>query len=65
MTSWLPWSRRGEAVIASGAEWTILRPLFPAINSLAFGPQVRAGDVIRAPYLHGASSAIHEHDVAA
>ncbi|MFC8384887.1 NAD(P)H-binding protein [Nocardia sp. NPDC057272] len=52
------------AVEASGIEWTFLRLLFPAINSLTFAMQLAAGDVIRAAYGQAAASVIHENDVA-
>lgn len=53
-----------SAVEASGIEWTFLRLLFPAINSLTFAMQLQGGDVIRAPYTEAAFSAVHERDVA-
>ncbi|WP_327588091.1 NAD(P)H-binding protein [Nonomuraea sp. NBC_00507] len=53
-----------RAVRDSGLEWTVLRLLFPAINSLTFAMQLAGGDVIRAPYIDAAFSAIHELDVA-
>ncbi|MBB5081941.1 NAD(P)H-binding protein [Nonomuraea endophytica] len=53
-----------RAVHESGLEWTVLRLLFPAINSLTFAMQLAGGDVIRAPYIDAAFSAIHERDVA-
>ncbi|QNP71927.1 NAD(P)H-binding protein [Streptomyces roseirectus] len=53
-----------RAVEASGIEWTFLRLLFPAINSLTFAMQLQGGDVIRAPYTEAAVSAVHERDVA-
>lgn len=52
------------AVEASGIEWTFLRLLFPAINSLTFAMQLAGGDVIRAAYGQAAASVIHENDVA-
>jgi len=54
-----------RAIEASGIEWTFLRLLFPAINSLTFAMQLEGGDVIRAPYTRAAFSAVHERDVAA
>ncbi|MFI5484205.1 MULTISPECIES: NAD(P)H-binding protein [Micromonospora] len=54
-----------RAIESSGMEWTFLRLLFPAINSLTFGMQLEGGDVIRAPYTDAAFSAVHERDVAA
>lgn len=53
-----------RAIETSGIEWTFLRLLFPAINSLAFAMQLQGGDVIRAPYTEAAVSAVHERDVA-
>ncbi|MDO3703282.1 NAD(P)H-binding protein [Micromonospora sp. C28SCA-DRY-2] len=53
-----------RAIEGSGMEWTFLRLLFPAINSLTFGMQLTGGDVIRAPYTKAAFSAVHERDVA-
>lgn len=53
-----------EAVEASGMEWTFLRLMFPAINSLTFAMQLQGGDVIRAPYTRAEISAVHERDVA-
>ncbi|WP_433235725.1 NAD(P)H-binding protein [Streptosporangium sp. CA-135522] len=53
-----------RAVRESGLEWTILRLLFPAINSLTFAMQLAGGHVIRAPYIKASFSAIHELDVA-
>ncbi|MFI6645348.1 NAD(P)H-binding protein [Streptomyces sp. NPDC050504] len=53
-----------RAVEASGIEWTFLRLLFPAVNSLTFAMQLQGGDVIRAPYTEAAFSAVHERDVA-
>ncbi|GAA3139657.1 NAD(P)H-binding protein [Planomonospora alba] len=53
-----------RAIEASGIEWTFLRLLFPAINSLTFAMQLQGGDVIRAPYAEAAFSAVHERDVA-
>ncbi|MFC9993508.1 NAD(P)H-binding protein [Nocardia sp. NPDC127526] len=52
------------AVEASGIEWTFLRLLFPAINSLTFAMQLAGGDVIRAAYGQAAASVVHENDVA-
>ncbi|MEV0175462.1 NAD(P)H-binding protein [Streptomyces sp. NPDC050803] len=53
-----------RAVEESGIEWTFLRLLFPAVNSLTFAMQLQGGDVIRAPYTEAAFSAVHERDVA-
>ncbi|WP_330178666.1 NAD(P)H-binding protein [Nocardia sp. NBC_01503] len=53
-----------RAIEASGIEWTFLRLLFPAINSLSFAMQLAGGEVIRAAYGQAAASVIHENDVA-
>lgn len=53
-----------RAIQDAGFGWTFLRILFPAINTLPFGMQLSAGDVIRAPYANAASSYVHERDVA-
>ncbi|QKG23071.1 NAD(P)H-binding protein [Actinomadura verrucosospora] len=53
-----------RAIEESGIEWTFLRLLFPAINSLTFAMQLQGGDVVRMPYAGAAFSAVHERDVA-
>ncbi|ATY16029.1 hypothetical protein CU254_40850 [Amycolatopsis sp. AA4] len=53
-----------RAVAETGIEWTFLRLLFPAINSLTFAMQLQGGDVVRVPYAEAAFSAVHERDVA-
>ncbi|MFD0683838.1 NAD(P)H-binding protein [Actinomadura fibrosa] len=53
-----------QAIAASRADWTFLRLLFPAINALAFGMQLKGGDVVRAPYAAATSAPVHERDVA-
>lgn len=53
-----------RAIEASGIEWTFLRLLFPAINSLSFAMQLGGGNVIRAAYADATASVIHENDVA-
>jgi uncharacterized protein YbjT (DUF2867 family) len=50
----------------SGLEWTFLRPGMFALNARHFwGPQVRAGDVVRWPYLAAPTAPIDERDIAA
>jgi uncharacterized protein YbjT (DUF2867 family) len=50
----------------SGREWTILRPGMFAANALTWwAPQIRAGDVVRWPYLAAPTAPIHERDIAA
>ncbi|MFL6234278.1 MAG: NmrA family NAD(P)-binding protein, partial [Thermoanaerobaculia bacterium] len=51
---------------ASGLQWTFLRPGMFAANALAWwGPQIRAGGVVRWPYGEAPTAPIHERDVAA
>jgi uncharacterized protein YbjT (DUF2867 family) len=51
---------------ASGIRWTFLRPGIFAANALAWWkPQIRAGDVVRWPYLAVPTAPIHERDIAA
>jgi uncharacterized protein YbjT (DUF2867 family) len=51
---------------ASGREWTFLRPGMLAFNARAWwAPQIRAGDVVRWPYLAVPTAPIDERDVAA
>jgi uncharacterized protein YbjT (DUF2867 family) len=55
-----------DAVTGSGVEWVSLRASSYAVNSLAaWGPQVRAGDVVYGPYATFAESPVHERDLAA
>src|SRR5205807_3955354 len=50
----------------SGREWTFLRPGMLAINSCSWwAPQIRAGEVVRWPYLSVPTAPIHERDIAA
>ncbi len=54
-----------DLVASSGAAWTILRPGMFASNTLLWwGPQIRAGDVVRWPYGAAETAPIHERDVA-
>jgi uncharacterized protein YbjT (DUF2867 family) len=51
---------------SSGLQWTFLRPGMFAANALDWwGPQIRAGDVVRWPYLAVPTAPIHERDIAA
>ncbi len=54
-----------RAVMASGSQWTLLRPNGFAVNSFQWAPQIRAGDVVRAPFAGARSAPIHEADIAA
>jgi uncharacterized protein YbjT (DUF2867 family) len=50
----------------SGLEWTFLRAGMFAGNARHFwGPQIRAGDVVRWPYLDAPTAPTDEHDLAA
>ena len=50
----------------SGLEWTFLRPGMFAGNARHWwAPQIRAGNVVRWPYLGAPTAPIDEHDIAA
>ena len=50
----------------SGLQWTFLRPGMFAANALNWwAPQIRAGDVVRWPYLAAPTAPIDERDIAA
>jgi uncharacterized protein YbjT (DUF2867 family) len=50
----------------SRVEWTFLRPGMLASNALGWwAPQIRAGDVVRWPYLAAPTAPIDERDIAA
>jgi uncharacterized protein YbjT (DUF2867 family) len=54
-----------DAAATSGLEWTSLRPTTYAGNALiSWGPQLRAGDVVRQVHGRFEESPIHEHDLA-
>jgi uncharacterized protein YbjT (DUF2867 family) len=51
---------------SSGLEWTFLRPGMFALNARHFwGPQIRAGNLVRWPYLAAPTAPIDERDIAA
>ena len=53
-------------VETSGCQWTFLRPGMFAANALSWwAPQIRAGDVVRWPYLAAPTAPIDERDIAA
>lgn len=55
-----------QLIETSGVEWTFLRPGMFAANALGWwGPQIRAGDVVRWPYADVPTAPIHERDIAA
>ena len=50
---------------ASGLEWSFLRPGMFAANARHFwGPQIRAGNLVRWPYLSAPTAPIDERDIA-
>ncbi len=54
-----------DLVASAGVPWTILRPGIFASNALFWwGPQIRAGDVVRWPYGTAETAPVHERDVA-
>jgi uncharacterized protein YbjT (DUF2867 family) len=59
------WVRVERLVQASGAQWTFLRPVGFAANTLMWADQIRAGDVVRWPYGAASRSLIDERDIAA
>jgi uncharacterized protein YbjT (DUF2867 family) len=59
-------ARIERLIETSGLRWTFLRPGMFAANALHWwAPQVRAGEVVRWPYLSAPTAPIHEHDIAA
>jgi uncharacterized protein YbjT (DUF2867 family) len=55
-----------QFIAASRLEWTFLRPGMFAANALLWwAPQIRAGDVLRWPYLAAPTAPIDERDIAA
>jgi uncharacterized protein YbjT (DUF2867 family) len=55
-----------RAIETSGIDWTFLRPGIFAANALHFwGPQIRAGNVVRWPYLGAPTAPVDERDIAA
>ena len=55
-----------RSIEASGLQWTFLRPGMFAANALLWwAPQIRAGNVVRWPYLDVPTAPIDERDIAA
>ncbi|WP_280407135.1 NAD(P)H-binding protein [Nocardia brasiliensis] len=52
-------------VVASGLEWTFLRPYGFATNTLEWAAQIRAGDTVRGAYGAASMALLHEADIAA
>jgi uncharacterized protein YbjT (DUF2867 family) len=59
------WMASEAAVRSSGVSWTILEPSGFMSNGLRWAPQVRAGDLIRAPFADAPIAAIDPADIAA
>jgi uncharacterized protein YbjT (DUF2867 family) len=59
------WLDSESAVRDSGLAWTILRPSGYQSNALRWLPQLRAGDVVRAPWPDVATAVIDPADIAA
>jgi uncharacterized protein YbjT (DUF2867 family) len=59
------WMTSEEAVRSSGVAWTLLRPSGFASNALRWLPQLRNGDVVRAPFANAPIASIDPHDIAA
>lgn len=54
-----------QLIETSGLQWTFLRPAMFAANALSWwAPQIRAGDVVRWPYLAVPTAPIDERDIA-
>jgi uncharacterized protein YbjT (DUF2867 family) len=58
-------ARTEEAVRAAGLPWTVLRPFGFMTNALEWAPQLRAGDVVRAPFAGVRVAVIDPADIAA
>ncbi len=52
------------ALEQSGMAWTHLRPTTFATNQLRWVPEIRAGGVLRIPFLELRTASIHERDIA-
>lgn len=57
--------RSETAVKDSGVPWTILRPRGFMSNTFQWLPQLRAGDLVRAPFAGVRAAVIDPHDIAA
>lgn len=53
-----------QALRAAKPAWTFLRSAHMATNALPWAGQIRAGDVVRAPYAGATSAPVHEADLA-
>jgi len=59
------WTVFETAVRSSGLPWTVLEPSGFMSNALHWAPQIRAGDVVRAPSADAPIAAIDPYDIAA
>jgi uncharacterized protein YbjT (DUF2867 family) len=59
------WLASEAALRAAGLPWTVLRPSGFASNALRWRPQLRAGDVVRAPWPSVGIAAIDPADIGA
>jgi len=59
------WMTSEEAVRSSGLAWTILRPSGFTSNALRWVPQLRVGDLVRAPFANAPIASIDPYDIAA
>jgi len=53
------------AVHGSGLPWTVLRPSAFMSNTLEWVPQLRAGDLVRAPFAGVRAATVDPADIAA
>lgn len=58
-------TRTEDAVHNAGLPWTILRPSAFMTNAFEWVPQLRAGDVVRAPFADVAAAVIDPRDIGA
>ncbi|MDF3293909.1 NAD(P)H-binding protein [Streptomyces silvisoli] len=54
-----------QALIASGIDWTIVRPGAFATNALQWAPSIRADGVVLSAFPNTHNSPVHERDIAA
>jgi uncharacterized protein YbjT (DUF2867 family) len=59
------WTDSEDAVHGSGMAWTVLRPGSFMSNTLRWLPQLRTGDVVRAPFADQQAAVIDPADIAA
>ncbi|MDQ3610240.1 MAG: NAD(P)H-binding protein [Actinomycetota bacterium] len=59
------WTAIEREIQGAAAEWTFLRPVGFAANTLMWADQIRSGNVVRWPYGAARRALIHERDIAA